>query len=217
MKTNVNNNIININDSLECKVLANSQVFNNENSIYFIINTLKVSVNTTKEKISFSFDNSMLVCSAISFLFNYDLLIEASYNKIIIAKDNYNYVISSKNCLFEIDSDGYIIVRLSSTSNQFDITYYGEDSNQEVFRSFSYSNDSNFVDENTYMPEFSISTYDDTTLTIPRPIRQGVPIVSTVPSLITNSSSSADISFYNNGKGNYYKTIYFKKIGRAHV
>ena len=212
MKTSVKNNSICINDSLCCGIVENSQVFNNENNIYFIVNSLKILLNSMDKQVSFSFDNSMVICSAITLSINYDMLIESSYNKIIFAKDDYNYVISSKNCLFEIDNEGYVIVRLSSTSNSFEILYYGEDDNQINFRTLSYSNSSNFVDENTYMPEFSISTYDDSSLTISRPIRQGVPIVSTVPASINNLSSSADISYYNNGKGNYYKTIYFKII-----
>jgi hypothetical protein len=62
------------------------------------------------------------------------------------------------------------------------------------------------------MPEFSIASFDDSSFTITRPVRQGIPILSTIPSYITNSSSSADINVYNQGKGPDSKTIHFRII-----
>jgi len=51
------------------------------------------------------------------------------------------------------------------------------------------------------MPEFSIGTYDDSAFEIPRPVRQGNPVISTVPSLIGDSSSDDDIEYYDSGNG----------------
>ena len=68
------------------------------------------------------------------------------------------------------------------------------------------------VSSDDYDPEFSIGTFDDSFFKIPRQIRQGIPIISTVPSSITSSSSSADIASYNEGKGPDVKTIHFRII-----
>jgi hypothetical protein len=60
------------------------------------------------------------------------------------------------------------------------------------------------------MPEFSIGSYDDSALSIPRPVRQGNPVISTVPALIDTNSSTDDVEYYNTGFGPISKTIYFK-------
>jgi hypothetical protein len=61
------------------------------------------------------------------------------------------------------------------------------------------------------MPEFSIGSYDDSALSIPRPVRQGNPVISTVPALIDTNSSTDDTEYYNTGSGPISKTIYFKQ------
>jgi hypothetical protein len=62
------------------------------------------------------------------------------------------------------------------------------------------------------MPEFSIGSYDDSLFAIPRPVRQGNPVISTVPSLLDDNSSTDDIDYYNTGNGPTSKTIHFKII-----
>jgi hypothetical protein len=62
------------------------------------------------------------------------------------------------------------------------------------------------------MPDFSIACFDDSSFTIPRQVRFGKPVISTVPSNITSNSNQDDIDFFNNGKGPNSKTIYFRII-----
>ena len=62
------------------------------------------------------------------------------------------------------------------------------------------------------MPEFSIACFDDSSFAIPRQVRFGKPVISTVPANITTSSNQDDIDFFNNGKGPNSKTIYFRII-----
>jgi antitoxin component YwqK of YwqJK toxin-antitoxin module len=60
-------------------------------------------------------------------------------------------------------------------------------------------NDPFIIDETSKMPEFSIGTYDDFAFEFPRPVRQGNPVISTVPSLIGNNSLDDDIEYYESG------------------
>jgi hypothetical protein len=62
------------------------------------------------------------------------------------------------------------------------------------------------------MPEFSIGSYDDLAFSTPRPVRQGNPVISTVPALIDTNSLTDDIVYYNTGLGPTSKTIYFKIV-----
>jgi len=144
--------------------------------------------------------------------FNYDILVEAKFNSILFAKDDYNYYLTSDDCLFEVDNEGIVIVRLNDKSTSIKLSYYNHHKKQDNFRSLTYQTDATIVNENDYMPEFSIATFDDSSFLISRPIRQGVPIISTVPSFLDNSSTAADLSYFNTGKGNYFKTIYFRII-----
>ena len=151
---------------------------------------------------------SLNLKNSISLYFNYDILIEVKFNSVLFAKDDYNYYLTSDDCLFEVDSEGAVIVRLNDKSTSVKLSYYNHHKKQDELKTFSFETNATLVTENDYMPEFSIATFDDSSFTISRPIRQGVPIISTVPSFVDSNSSASDVSFYNTGKGNYYKTIY---------
>jgi hypothetical protein len=131
---------------------------------------------------------------------------------VLFAKDDYNYLLSSDDCLFEVDNEGVVIVRINDKSSLLKLSYYNHHKKQDSFRTLSYAANATYITENDYVPEFSIATFDDSNFTISRPIRQGVPIISTVPSFVDGNSSAADTSFFNTGKGNYNKTIYFRVI-----
>jgi len=174
----------------------------------------KFQINLLPEgdSLFFNFDNSNNIKNSFSLNFNYDILIEAKFNSVLFAKDDYNYLLSSDDCLFEVDNEGVVIVRINDKSSLLKLSYYNHHKKQDSFRTLSYAANATYITENDYVPEFSIATFDDSNFTISRPIRQGVPIISTVPSFVDGNSSAADTSFFNTGKGNYNKTIYFRVI-----
>jgi hypothetical protein len=94
------------------------------------------------------------------------------------------------------------VSELSSFANNFQ---------SQSVRAFTATNPF-LIDDTCKMPEFSIGSYDDTALSIPRPVRQGNPVISTVPALIDTNSSTDDIVYYNTGLGPTSKTIYFKIV-----
>ena len=83
---------------------------------------------------------------------------------------------------------------------------------QNQIQPLAFYNEADIVDENSYMPEFSIASFDDSGFNYPRLVRQGVPIISTVPASVDSNSSASDLQYYKNGKGPKQKTIYFRIV-----
>ena len=90
-----------------------------------------------------------------------------------------------------------------------ELNFFAKSFNSQNFKALNATNPF-IIDDTCKMPEFSIGSYDDSAFTIPRPVRQGNPVLSTVPSLIETNSSTDDIVYYNTGLGPTSKTIYFK-------
>lgn len=184
-----NDNILILSENLSCNILSN------ENNIKFILDNSAVSSNIFLLKI------------------NFDILFEFSNDTLIFSKNNITYVLNCENCLFEIDNEQVITVRVSSDSSYLGLYYY----ENYIVKAESFYTTSNNIDENTYMPEFSISIFDVyDALTVgfdkSRPVRQGVPIISTVPSFVDSNSSSEDQNYFNLGKGPDKKTIWFRIV-----
>ena len=207
---NENTKSIHVNKTLDINFVSKNVKIKDSNAT--IDNDFEISLNSEEDNLFFNFNNNQNIRNSFMLSFNYDILVEAKFNSILFAKDDYNYFLTSEDCLFEVDNEGIVIVRLNDKSSSIKLSYYNHHKKQDSFRSLSYQTDATIVTENDYMPEFSIATFDDSSFSISRPIRQGVPIISTVPSFVNNNSTSADISYFNTGKGNYYKTIYFRII-----
>ena len=137
---------------------------------------------------------------------NFDSIISYNNNQLVFSIYSDIYTLSAQNTLIELDDEAYITVRYSKDSSIVFSKY------SEVAKILAFETNATFIDDTTYMPEFSISCFDDSNFVYPRQIRQGVPIISTVPSFIDSNSSTADIQSYNNGKGTVSKTIYFRVI-----
>jgi len=201
---------IQVNKTLDVSFISKNISF--ENLKIKIDDKFQINLLPEDDNLFFNFDNSNNIKNSFSLNFNYDILIEAKFNSVLFAKDDYNYLLSSDDCLFEVDNEGVVIVIINDKSSLLKLSYYNHHKKQDSFRTLSYAANATCITENDYVPEFSIATFDDSNFTISRPIRQGVPIISTVPSFVDGNSSAADTSFFNTGKGNYNKTIYFRVI-----
>ena len=201
---------IQVNKTLDVSFISKNISF--EDLKIKIDDKFQINLLPEDDNLFFNFDNSNNIKNSFSLNFNYDILIEAKFNSVLFAKDDYNYLLSSDDCLFEVDNEGVVIIRINDKSSLLKLSYYNHHKKQDSFRTLSYAANATYITENDYVPEFSIATFDDSNFTISRPIRQGVPIISTVPSFVDGNSSAADTSFFNTGKGNYNKTIYFRVI-----
>ena len=207
---NEKSKIIHVNKTLDISFVSKNISF--KESIITLDDIFQINLLPQDDTLFFNFDNTNNLKNLFLLNFNYDILVEVKFNSILFAKDDYNYYVTSDDCLFEVDNEGVVIVRINDKSSSIKLSYYNHHKKQDSFKTLSYATDATFITENDYVPEFSIATFDDSNFTISRPIRQGVPIISTVPSFVVGNSSAADVSFFNTGKGNYYKTIYFRII-----
>jgi len=64
------------------------------------------------------------------------------------------------------------------------------------------------------LPEFSIGVYDDSSRVTPRPVRLGLPVISTIPVYRTGLSDS-ELQILELGSGTVKRTMYFKIISNV--
>jgi hypothetical protein len=164
--------------------------------------------------IQVSFEKTISYIQFISLKFKFDSIVEVHNDYIIFSLEDKDYVIEFQATKYSFESDDTLLVVLDKADNSFKISElnsFAASFQAQNFKAFNASN-SFVIDDTCKMPEFSIGTYDDSALSTPRPVRQGNPIISTIPALISSSSSTDDIEYYNNGLGPLSKTIYFKII-----
>ena len=141
-----------------------------------------------------------------------DIFIEMENNYIIFSRGNKEYVIDFQNTKYSFESNDILLIILDKPDNSIkvsELNFFAKSFNSQNLKAFNATN-SFIIDDTCIMPEFSIGSYDDSSLSMPRPVRQGNPVISTVPALISSNSSTDDIEYYNTGSGPISKTIYFK-------
>ena len=195
---------------------TNSLISENEN-IFFI--SLKKDtqcyVKFENDVIDFSFDKKIPYLQFVTIKFSYDMLISQNENSLEFGVGDDTFILVFENITYSINEDT-IILALKEASSSFKIYdlasgTFTQNFQQQNFQAFTVA-DPFIIDETCRMPEFSIGTYDDTSFSIPRPVRQGNPVISTVPALIDSNSSDDDVEYYNSGNGPDSKTVYFKII-----
>jgi hypothetical protein len=186
-------------------------VIEKSDSRYFLAikKNIRLLAQTSESVIKFEFQKDSEYARLISFKLNYDALV-SSYDKKIEFMINDNlYVLEIDQGKIEIDYDGNILLSLVGISTNA-IIYNVQ--NQFSFKQLTINTNNTNITDYSYMPEFSIACFDDSSFAIPRQVRFGKPVISTVPANITTSSNQDDIDFFNNGKGPNSKTIYFRII-----
>jgi len=186
-------------------------VIEKSDSRYFLAikKNIRLLAQASENVIKFEFQKDSEYARLISFKLNYDALV-SSYDKKIEFMINDNlYVLEIDQGKIEIDYDGNILLSLVGISTNA-IIYNVQ--NQFSFKQLTINTNNTNITDYSYMPEFSIACFDDSSFAIPRQVRFGKPVISTVPANITTSSNQDDIDFFNNGKGPNSKTIYFRII-----
>jgi len=150
----------------------------------------------------------------ISIKFSFHSIVEIHDKYIIFSAGDKDYVIDFNNTKYSFESDNILLIVLDNPVNEFsikDLENFEKKFQAQNFQQLTLSNPF-LIDDTCQMPEFSIGSYDDSSYNISRPVRQGNPVISTVPSLIDTNSSTDEIDYYNTGLGPISKTIYFKII-----
>ena len=165
--------------------------------------------------ISFSFNKKVPYLQFITIKFSYDMLISQNDNSFEFGVGDDTFIVVCENITYSINEDTVILAlkEASSSIKLYDLASgdFAEDFQQSNFEALTLL-DPFVIDETSRMPEFSIGTYDDASFSIPRPVRQGNPVISTVPALIDTNTSDDDVEYYNSGNGPNSKSIYFKII-----
>ena len=165
--------------------------------------------------LEFSFNKKIPYLQFVTIKLNYEMLIAQNDNSLEFGVGDDAFIIVFDNMSFSLNEDT-IILALKEAVSSFKIYdlasgSFQQDFEQQTFSAYTLANPF-IIDETSRMPEFSIGTYDDASFANPRPVRQGNPVISTVPALIDTNSSDDDVEYYNSGNGPDSKTIYFKII-----
>ena len=195
---------------------SNSSFTTNEN-IFFIKlkKETECLIKHEDDLLEFAFNKKIPYLQFVTIKLSYDMLIAQNDNSIEFGVGDDAFIIVFDNMSFSINEDT-IILALKEASSSFKIYdlssgSFQNDFEQQSFTAYTLANPF-IIDETSRMPEFSIGTYDDADFTTPRPVRQGNPVISTVPALIDTNSSDDDVEYYNSGSGPDSKTIHFKII-----
>lgn len=203
----INNKRILVDEVVEIQFISSENSFISNDEL-IINSSLSLTIEKLNQSIKINFSNLNSTSNSTIIRIDYDMIIEFNEKYIVFSKFEKIFWLSSENIIFEIDNEGFITIRIGSENSSVSLDYY----ENKTISTLSYVTNVTTINEYERIPEFSISTFDDSDFTKYRPVRQGVPIISTIPSFITNSSSSSDIFTYELGKGLNKKTIYFKII-----
>jgi hypothetical protein len=154
----------------------------------------------------------------------------ASFTKISDKKLKVNekYILEIDFGTFSFNDNGTVLIKVSGSNSK--LKFSTEEVEVEEIKSLSFQTFTSpsglpTIGFGVREPEFAIGTFDyfnesgnvsvseDTMFKFPRLIRNGVPIISTVPAEYnTTDYSISDQNNYLSGKGEISKTIYFKIV-----
>ena len=154
----------------------------------------------------------------------------ASFTKISDKKLKINekYILEIDFGTFNFNDNGTVLIKVSGNNSKLKLSTEGQEE-EEIkslsFEAFTSPSGLPTIGFGKREPEFAIGTFDyfdssgdidttqDTVFKFPRLIRNGVPVISTVPSEYnTTDYSIADQNNYLSGKGEISRTIYFKIV-----
>jgi len=193
----------------------NYLISENDNNIRLLLKKQTVANLIISENFcEINFEKIISYVQFVSIKFKFDSIVEIDSNYIIFSNGDKDYVIDFQNTKYSFESNDTFIIILDKADNGIKISelnFFAKSFSAKNFKALNATNPF-VIDDTCKMPEFSIGSYDDSSLSTPRPVRQGNPVISTVPALIDTNSSTDDIEYYNNGNGPVSKTIYFKII-----
>lgn len=186
-------------------------VSSGENSFYFELRK-KINLNVYLDDNKVNFDIVKLVSylSNFSMKIRHEAILYSDSDTLLFGVGDTEYKLSFQKCKYSFESDDTLLITVQEASAKIVL----EESDGVLAKNFISLTLANpfLIDEFSIMPEFSIGTFDDADFIKPRPVRQGNPIISTVPANIDDNSTQDDIEYYNRGLGPDSKTIYFKII-----
>jgi len=198
---------------------------NESNLVLNVRKDVTASITSNKNLLIFNLNKSLsyTVSFAVKFL-------GASFTKISDKKlqVNENFILEIDFGSFNFNDNGTVLIKVSGNNSSLKL-YSKEQTDVKVeslnFEAFTSPAGLPTIVFGAREPEFAIGTFDyfneagdidttqDTMFKFPRLIRNGVPIISTVPAEYdTTDYSITDQNNYLTGKGDVSRTIYFKIV-----
>jgi hypothetical protein len=175
-----------------------------------------------KVNISFSQDGFNLKSIKLKFINIKDLAYNANY-AVIYLQDDSTIKLQAIDCKIVSFSDDTLVIICNGPSSKIEMFEQGvfsplaaaiaPDPDPDPVVSILSETDT-FVIAGSRGPEFSLGIFDDYTDNVHyrgRPIRLGVPVISTVP-VYHPEMSEEDSTYYNNGKGPNSRKLFFRVV-----
>jgi hypothetical protein len=196
-------------DNLSIKFLSapNDFLISEENGYYHFNARKNITATSWADNDVFNIilNKTTTYTSLFSVQLNFDFITMES-DSISLEVEGKSYTISFDGCNIKLDDENILLISVVNPVASINV-YNADVVNNLSFKALTLPA---IIDEYESVPEFSISCYDDSNFTKPRPIRFGIPVISTVPSMIDGTSTREEIDTYNSGKGLDLKTIYFR-------
>lgn len=196
-------------DNLSIKFLSapNDFLISEENGYYHFNARKNITATSWADNDVFNIilNKTTTYTSLFSVQLNFDFITMES-DSISLEVEGKSYTISFDGCNIKLDDENILLISVVNPVASINV-YNADVVNNLSFKALTLPA---IIDEYESVPEFSISCYDDSNFTKPRPIRFGIPVISTVPSMIDGTSTREEIDTYNSGKGLDAKTIYFR-------
>jgi hypothetical protein len=196
-------------DNLSIKFLSapNDFLISEENGYYHFNARKNITATSWADNDVFNIilNKTTTYTSLFSVQLNFDFITMES-DSISLEVEGKSYTISFDGCNIKLDDENILLISVVNPVASINV-YNADVVNNLSFKALTLPA---IIDEYESVPEFSISCYDDSNFTKPRPIRFGIPVISTVPSMIDGTSTREEIDTYNSGKGLDLKTIHFR-------
>jgi hypothetical protein len=186
-----------------------------ESSLFLINEEVKCTLSVIDSKIEMNFNNEFFKSSAAGMIFrNVSSVLEVNSNQVNIQFGNKILSLIGDSLAIEVDESGLAILRFLSLSSKLIISEVSSQFKTSSVSAFTALSSPLNIPVGQREPEFAIGVYDkfdNNTFYRPRDIRQGSPVISTVPTH-GPSLTVAELDAINEGVGFDKRTIYFKIV-----
>ena len=124
--------------------------------------------------------------------------------------DEFKVELYLDDCSAEIEDSGFMLLRAQNESSRFYIKFITPEIQSLSFEAKALQN-SVFVEAGMREPEFAIGVFDDSNFTRPRDVRLGTPVISTVPTSGTTTTTGEKDSI-ELGEGFPSRVMHFKIV-----
>ena len=223
--TTISNNFVNVicSDAPEDYILGQTS----EAIIFMMSSDVRATAFTSEDAVVLLLTTDSNIPQSFSISFENIVSSDIKKNQIILHLSNTKIFVDITDCTI-LNSDSHSLTILM-TGEEATIEFYTQvksvSASSATLRNvsmFSVDDGKMLIPPSKRMPEFIISIYDDEDCKRPRPLRLGVPVISTLPGFIPDDSwnitvPQVDKDLMNIGVGASSRKMYFKVISDQNI